>query len=649
MSGVYGYMQNRAAAGAKIEIQKLQLWNRAYGREAEDMFEDGSFGIGCAYEKLAGDAARSCPVLKREEKYAVIDALLYNREELEERCGITEQLSEEELLLTYVLRFGVEGLREVNGDFSGAVYDAKEHSLLLFRDHMGVRPLFYYADDAFVAFSTDLRGLLSVEQVDATVSEDWIYRTVAGYWRDGLTSTEFQHILCVEPGGARKFSFRDGKVHTEKTRYWKPGEKKVRYSSDKEYIDKLRELITDAVKRRLDAVPGPVGAELSGGLDSGVIDILIHRLGRECVYFSWSMDPEKLPYTEGDERLVIRDICEQEKIHCHYVQKEEDVSEGAGMRSSMSAVLPEQDVTEHAAYRFALPPYCNTLTITETSRYMAQNGVRAVFTGHGGDEGVSHRSNPYELFCHHEYYHFLKIMWARAYREKRRIRGTLKRCYQTVFHTGREFHKPFRGPFRSPELLNAAFAAKFSKRKMPALTFAYDPKHYILHGGSRNRLDNVALQGAYSGVRYLIPYLDYRVVDFAVSIPRHLYLNGNQNRYIFREAFRELMPESLYTLRTKEDASRKNVGEDPDWFEKFRKEKADVVRRLDRGYWEQYLDYNLIMEWLQRGKPSEEDRLQEENIHINLFYCAMIENLIEKTRGRNEEPERERVSDREVC
>ena len=69
---------------------------------------------------------------------------------------------------------------------------------------------------------------------------------------------------------------------------------------------------------------------------------------------------------------------------------------------------------------------------------------------------------------------------------------------------------------------------------MPPLSFSYDPVSYIHQGGSRNRLDNVALYGAYNGVRYLIPYLDYRVIDYAVSIPRYQYLRGRRNRFVFR-------------------------------------------------------------------------------------------------------------------
>jgi asparagine synthase (glutamine-hydrolysing) len=191
---------------------------------------------------------------------------------------------------------------------------------------------------------------------------------------------------------------------------------------------------------------------------------------------------------------------------------------------------------------------------------------------------------------------------------------------------------PYRSLFKAPDLLKPEFAEQFGEADMPVLHFAYDSVSYIQEGGSRNRLDNVALQGAYCGVRYLIPYLDYRVIDYAVSIPRYLYRKGRMNRYIFREAFRDIMPDSLYTLRFKEDNSRKNMKEDTDWYEEFSRQKTEIVRKLDREHWKKYLDFDRIEEWRKKGKPSEEDRLEQEIILGCLLKCAMVESLVEKSR-----------------
>ncbi len=634
MSGIFGYVQrNVGETGKGIAIQGMQSWNRAYGREGEEVFEGTGFCIGCALEKLSVEAVKSTPVLKRDKKYAVIDAVLYNREELMERCGITENYSDEELLLRYIEMRGIDTLKDVNGDFSGAVYNEEENSLVLFRDHMGVRPLYYYAIDELVVFSTDLRGLISVREVDAGVNEEWLYKTIAGYTTGSVDKTEFQHVLCVPPGEIVKFTLGENKFHIEKKAYWKVGAKKIRCSSEQEYIGRLRELITDSVKRRLDAISGVVGAELSGGLDSGVISILINRMGREGVYFSWSVNPKDVPYAENDERLRIADICKQESITCNYSERNFVLDEKSNLAQNVEEILPDIDMEEHTAFRYVWPPFINAMTICGTAEYISRNGARTVFTGHGGDEGVSHRCNPYELFFHREYLHFLRQEWALAYGQKPRVWKFAKQCGKVLLRTRKKLKASFRMSDAAPELLNAEFAGRFEDKKMPAMTFAYDAKNYIREGGSRNRLDNVALTGAYGGVRYIVPFLDYRVVDFAVSIPRYMYLKGKQNRYIFREAFKDILPESLYTVRIKESTSKNNIQRKTSWEESFFKARAEIVGKLDRPYWEKYLDFSVIDNWSQKENVAEEERISDTGILRCLLACGMVQNLVEKTRG----------------
>ena len=635
MSSIFGYIQRRdLEAGKCIDIQPMRLWNLAYGEDGEEVVSGKNYGIGSVLEKLSEEAVKSRPVIKKDKKYVVMDVVLYNREEMADRCKMAETLSDEELLFQYIEMFGIEGLKDVNGDFAGAIYDETDQSLVLFRDHMGIRPLFYYADDELVVFSTDIRGVISVKEVDATISEEWIYKTIAGYMKDGVETTEFQHVFCVAPGSAICLSFVNDKVESKKVQYWQVGAKKVRYSSEQQYIDKLRELITESIRRRLDAISGLVGAELSGGLDSGVIDILINRLGRDAVYFSWSANPKEVPYAENDERLRIADICKQENIVCNYGEIGAEFKENSIITKKTRQILTELDMGEHAALRYVWPPYINAKALCETSEYIYRRGARTVFTGHGGDEGVSHRCNPYELFYYHEYLHFLRQVWFLTAGQKRRLWKFAKRCGKILIRTRKMFREPFRSPFQAPELLRSDFAAGYAEKKMPVLTFAYDAKDYIRRGGSRNRLDNVALMGAYGGARYIIPFLDYRVVDFAVSIPRHMYLRGNKNRYIFREAFRDIMPESLYNIKLKESTSNRNIDFETDWKEEYLKIRKEIVSKLDREFWKKYLDFDFIDRWMENQDPVKEEQEGNKRILWCLFYCAMAQNLVEKTRGK---------------
>lgn len=636
MSGIYGYFGMEAKQNLfRADADKLSLWNKAYGNDGEDIFTVRSAVLGCFLEKLSGNVGKSSPVLKKNETYAVIDAVLYNRTNLLEKIGLSGDCSDEELLFEYIENFGPEMLKEVNGDFCGAIYKEDENRLLLFRDHMGIRPLFYYFDNDGVVFSTDIRGLLAMKGVNNAVNEKWLWGKLTGAAYMGTENTEFSHVFCVKPASYMTFLLEKSGMVAEKKEYWKLGSKKIRLSSEQAYIDRLRELITDAVKRRLDVISGPIGAELSGGLDSGVIDILIHRMGRECIYFSWSASPEDIPYAERDERRRINDICEKEGITCNYggktmVFNEESIPTRRVRQIGLNPALDE------GPYRmYALPPYVNTLTIAETSQFMNRRGVNVVFTGHGGDEGVSHRGNPYELFYHKEYIAYWKYMWSQT--EGRRIRPyqTLKLCYKNLIKTRKQLRGAYEDVFPAKDIVKKEFCEKCAMLERPSLKFAYDTKAYISGGGSRNRLDVMALLGAYSGARYIAPYMDYRLVDFAVSIPRHMFLKHKKNRYIFREAFKDLMPESLYTVTDKESGSWTNYQKEQQSEEEYRKQKAWYVSLLNREYWDAYLDWDALEDWVTQER-SEENAMKDKGNFRCISMCVLLQNVVTRSKEVHE-------------
>ena len=270
MSGIFGVWQPVAAEKEKQgELNKLQSWNKAYGSRLESLWVKDVLYFGCTLEKYREDAPVAAPVLEKDGCYAVIDALLYNREELLEEGNFSAELSDEELLLQYIYKFGYNQLKQVNGDFAGAIYDVEKNQITLFRDHMGVRPLFYFVDDTSLFFSTDIRGLLAMEHTDVSVAEKWLWCKLAGGANFGTENTEFEHIYCVKPASYTTFSVHDNKLQKQIKTYWTIGTKKVRLSSEEAYKERLKELVTDSIQRRLNAVSGLVAGELSGGLDFG--------------------------------------------------------------------------------------------------------------------------------------------------------------------------------------------------------------------------------------------------------------------------------------------------------------------------------------------------------------------------------------------
>lgn len=426
-----------------------------------------------------------------------------------------------------------DNMKNINGDFCGAL--RQNTKWILFRDHMGVRTLYYYMKGKDFAFAEDMRDLFNLDGIDLSINERLFYLRARGANTNTLTETDFQYIQCVQPGSYTDFEPTEDGWKITVHPYWIPGQKKIRYETEQQYIDKLRELVENAVKIRLDSVEGPVGAELSGGLDSGVIDILIARSGREAKYVSWSAPYDVIPMQPVDERQVIEDICKQEGITFSF--------------------LPMADESTDAISRH-LPPFVNTSDISKTAKILSAQGIHFAFSGHGGDEGVSHRANALELWYHHEYKEYINEVWNAGKDHRFRILGTAARVAKGVLFDLPKRKSPWQNKDHDLiECLNEEFLGEMKKNAFPPLAFSYDPKYYICHGGSRNRLDNCAVQAVDYGVRYMFPLLDYRLVDFALVIPRSLYRRNGKNRYLFRETFKELMPVSLYEMDYKDFAS----------------------------------------------------------------------------------------------
>ena len=610
MSGIYGFFTKEKTDYSFFD--GLAAWNSFYGDEGcvsetdvksnKDIF----FRVGISAERFKKCYESKKALFEDGPYISVSDALLFDRGSADEKMP---EKSDEEFLFTKVKNKGCEGLKTINGDFSGVLYDLAANKLTLFRDHMGTRPLFYYVDGNFTCFSTDIRGITSIKSVDAATDEKWIYETVTGGSGINAEDTEYEKIKCVPPGGFVIIDLNREKFSIEKGKYWIPGQKKFRFKTNREYIDKHRELITDAIKIRLDSIDGNIGAELSGGLDSSVIDILINRLGRKCTFFSWTPDAEEVPIVENDERLLIKEICDAENIECHYGHLKLVFGPDSMIAKTCPLTVKEEDMGKGLRERYAFPAYISTLEICEVAQYMHSQNVEAIFTGHGGDEGVSHRCNVYELWYNHEYYHYFKTLWARTYKSKNRIKDTFKLFYDNQ-KKNRAFRKSaFASHTGIEALLSAEFRKKQAKRKQEPLSFSYNPKEYIRKGGSRDRLDVVAFYGAHNRVRYIAPFVDYRLIDYSLGIPRYMFVNGFQNRYIYRKAFESIMPKNLYKLQSKDEPSLKVYWANHSEEKKKKTEvtpemRANILEYIENGKCREYFDLDLIRKWSAEGEES---------------------------------------------
>ncbi|MBR6308850.1 MAG: hypothetical protein IKR39_09615 [Lachnospiraceae bacterium] len=634
MSGIYGFYSKVTNKPKDADLDILKRWNSIYGRDGHNYVENNNFGLGCHYEKISVHPQETDCVFEIDNRIFSIDAIVYNREELIGLLHLNEDdnnISDERLIARVLINLGVKGLRNINGDFAGAMYSEETGDLYLFRDHMGARTLFYYMGEGLLAFSTDIRGLTSMNDVKTGVDESWLFSRISGRMLLSQTQTSFANIVCVNPGCCMVFHNNGNKIESQLECYWKAGEKKTRFKSDAEYIKRLRELIEDAVKIRSEAYPGGCGAELSGGLDSSVISLLLGRMNKAKAFYSWSKSPEALPYVDKDERLAIKEVCDLTGIECGFCSDEDMNSAEKIVDNVTRSVVGNIDENLQFAYRNMMPPYFNVVKMMQVLAYCNNKGTKVVFTGHGGDEGVSHRPNVYELYRNHEYYHYFRNVWATTHGKKNRPACFLREVRNNL-STGKDIlTQEAKYDLNADAFINSDFADRMSQKKYQAQTFFFDPISYVREGGSRPRLELMALFGGYFGMRYVAPFLDYRVIDFALTIPRYMYIKGKMTRYIYREAFKDILPKSIYKLANKRTASIHSERADDGWYEYYDRLRKEILDSLDKDLWSQYLDFDSIDDWVKQGKPQteEEDVTFDRNFYF-LGLCEMINNCLHK-------------------
>jgi asparagine synthase (glutamine-hydrolysing) len=244
-------------------------------------------------------------------------------------------------------------------------------------------------------------------------------------------------------------------------------------------------------------------------------------------------------------------------------------------------------------------------------------------TGWGGDQGISHRTNLKELFFHGDWEYFLK--------EARYLaKGSLLRFIKVILsNTVMTFFGPFSfidfSGFGKPSIVKRTLMRRLKHRcKRDILYFTVDPVKHLESGNIQTRTELVAWVDADYNVQHLFPYLDYRVVDFAMSIPRRLYYHHGMNRYIFRKAFESLLPEKLCYYIYKDDIARCG------YFEETAKQRFETtkntVRLLDRKLFSPYIDWDKL-EKLLDSPDCREDIRSNHLLRRNIQVCYLLQRM----------------------
>lgn len=531
---------------------------RHRGPDDAGLYQGGAAVLGHARLSIIDLGGGHQPLCNEDESiWTTFNGEIFNYVELRHRLlsrGHTLRThSDTEVLVHLYEDLGADMVHELNGQFAFAIWDARRGRLLLARDRVGIRPLFYTRVGDRLLFASEIKALLSCTGVERRLDLQALSE-VFTCWAPLPPRTPFAGIHCLPPGHVLVAEARAGTIATR--RYWdwtfprQAPDGDLHAPAIADTAAEVRSLLVDSVRLQLRA-DVPVGAYLSGGLDSSIITSMIRRYtGSPLRTFSLTFEDDEFderPYQEELSRYLQTD---HEPLVCR--------------RADIAAAFPE------AVYHAELPLFRTApVPLMLLAGLVRQRGFKVVLTGEGADEVFG----GYDLFKEAAARRF----WARDPDSKLRPQ-ILNRLYpylrnspaaspayaQAFFRQG--FDQPdlpyfghlprFTTTRRALRFLSADVRATLASddplarlsASLPAdlMTWAplcrdqYIEAHTLMSGYLLSAQgDRMAMARSIEG---RFPFLDHRVIEHANRLPPTHKLLGLHEKRVLREAAADLLP-----------------------------------------------------------------------------------------------------------
>ena len=560
MNGIFGYLR---LDGAPLDTGKLELMRQAmqyWGVDGTDLWREGSVGFGCASCFCTPESTEPSLPFHDVRRGLVLTAgaFLDNREELLDELGIAsaESRTLPDTLIVHraYVRWGEECIHQLTGDWHFAVWDIRNRKLFLARDHHGNTGVCYTQGPGFFAFGSGKKSLLALPEVPGRPDFLKVAQVLTSWPGDGV-ATAWEGISRVPP--AHCLTVADGKVSVR--RYWyAENTPEIHLPREEDYLDAFLEQYDRAVRVRLRSV-SPVGATLSGGLDSGSVSVLAARhlreRGERLRTFTAVPLVDTVPYTNqnrfGDESGFARATA----AHAGNIDPTWIRSETFSPMAGIRRMLDTHDEPVHSAFN----QYW-VFDLIETARAVP---VRVLLTGQGGNGTVSWSGGAVNL---------LPILRSRQRREIVSRFSDLRKRRGLSFIGGirRFFLAPLVAPLRSwiqcsasaqqpPFLSYSAIHPRFAEtldlvRLMQE--HGHDPRFSLYSASSPLRYRVVkpgrtvagGLWGEKSGAlgfEVRDPTQDKRLMEFCLGIPERFHFAMKTDRAVLRRAFEGLLPDEV--------------------------------------------------------------------------------------------------------
>lgn len=486
-------------------------------------------------------AAGHQPMCSEDKRYWITyNGEVYNseeiREELESMGWFFFSQSDTEVVLIAYQTWGKDCLQRFNGMFSFVIYDRHTRTGFAARDRFGIKPLYYWSNEGFIAFASEIKQFTPLPGWRSVGHDQLIYEYLMTGITDFSAETLFLDVLQLRGGECCHIDLNGPHPVLNTSRWYDVPARNYSYS-EQEAATRFIDLLKSSVQLHLKADVG-AGFCLSGGLDSSSLVCLASQLiGKEDGYslqtFTASFDDRLF-----DESSYAEMVNRQCRLESHFVYPT-----GEDLASMMREIVWHQD-----------EPFASTSIYAQWKvfRLVRDRSVKVVLNGQGADELLA----GYNKFFYSRFYelsHF--FTWGEYIREicclgRRHLQSTtgIRRLMSYLRKRTVVLNRKLFGAFPERNYLDV------SRLNADPLAFWTNPSKQTVEEFSRCQLMRSSLpmllrfedrNSMANTVESRLPFLDYRLVEFLLSIPSHYKISRGVTKRILRTSLKGVIPEPI--------------------------------------------------------------------------------------------------------
>jgi asparagine synthase (glutamine-hydrolysing) len=540
IAGIINLDSHRPVDANRLRRMRDILEHR--GPDGEGMWIDGPVGLAHRRLAIVDVEGGAQPMTTADDNaWITFNGEIYNhpqlKPQLESRGHRYRTRSDTETILHLYSESAEACVEQLQGMFAFALWDRRRHQLLLARDRMGIKPLYFAITDQHLLFASEIKSILASGYVRPALNE----RVVSEYLATGFVSgneTFFKGIQKLMPG--RTLTWKRGEPVRER-RYWQLPETATDSPLTlKQQALELRARLEDSVRSHLMS-DVPLGVFLSGGIDSTALAGLMAKMVKGPIKTFSVGFPER----EGNELAYARLAARAIGSDHHEV-----VISGRDFFRELPRLVWHED--EPIAFPSSVPLYFVSA--------LARDHVKVVLTGEGADE----------LFCGYNRYRVTAWNHRLGSAYERLVPGFARRAIARATRARRYMGRTFLALDADPRTLffeNFAFFGDAARRSiLPG--DARDPFDELMQrfdaaqGGIVEKMTHTDIEtylvellmkqdqmSMAASIESRVPFLDHRFVEHVVALPTASKLRGWETKHILREAVRDVIPAAIRTRR----------------------------------------------------------------------------------------------------